>query len=186
MHNLESLSRGELEDLARRQDARIVEPTAQADAHVVVIARQDAQIAVTATQLAELMEKFEQQGQELAKLRHLLSRNSGNSSMPPSGDGGPGRTPPRKERRLLGPGREAGEGRRIPRPAGTGTGSSWVPVVGGDDVMSGDAENRSWGWLVRLAVVLAACGMLLVSAGKADRGTTHCDLVNASGGLPEC
>jgi transposase len=82
---LESMSRDELVVLARSQADRI--------------ARQDAQITVMATQFAELTDKFEQQALELAKLQHLLSRNSSNSSMPSSKDDDPGRTPPRKERR---------------------------------------------------------------------------------------
>ncbi|MFI5799877.1 hypothetical protein [Streptomyces sp. NPDC051677] len=49
MSDLESLSREELIVLARRQDA---------------------QITTLATQLAELMGKFEQQAAELAKLQH--------------------------------------------------------------------------------------------------------------------
>ncbi|MER5359655.1 hypothetical protein [Streptomyces sp. NPDC002785] len=66
MSDLESLSREELIVLARLQDA---------------------QITAMATQLAALMEKFEQQAAESARLQHLLSRNSGNSSMPSSNPG---------------------------------------------------------------------------------------------------
>jgi hypothetical protein len=44
---------------------------------------------------------------KLARLERLISRNSGNSSMPPSGDDQPGKTPPRQK-----PGR--GAGRRKP------------------------------------------------------------------------
>jgi len=35
--------------------------------------------------------------EQVARLERALSRNSGNSSMPPSGDDTPGRTPPRIE-----------------------------------------------------------------------------------------
>ena len=35
----------------------------------------------------------------VARLERAMSRNSGNSSMPPSGDDAPGRSPPRKQRR---------------------------------------------------------------------------------------
>ncbi|MFD0507319.1 DUF6444 domain-containing protein [Streptomyces chiangmaiensis] len=99
MSDLESLSREEL---------------------IVLAQRQDAQITLLATQLAELMEKFEQQAAELARLQHLLSRNSGNSSMPPSKDDGPGRATPRKERRAKPSGRAKGNSpaRRGPRCAG--------------------------------------------------------------------
>lgn len=61
------------------------------------------------TQLADLLGKFEEQAAELDRLRHLISRNSGNSSMPPSGDDGPRRTPPRKERRAKPAGRSGGK-----------------------------------------------------------------------------
>jgi transposase len=97
--DLESLSREELIALAQRQDA---------------------QITLLATQLAELMEKFEQQVVELARLQHLVSRNSGNSSMPPSKDDGPGRTPPRKERRAKPSGRAKGK-----QPGASGTALRW-------------------------------------------------------------
>jgi transposase len=49
-----------------------------------------------AGQLSALMEIVEAQTAELAKLRHLLSRNSVNSSMPPSLDDKPGGKPPVK------------------------------------------------------------------------------------------
>ncbi|MFD0508105.1 DUF6444 domain-containing protein [Streptomyces chiangmaiensis] len=99
MSDLESLSREELIALAQRQDA---------------------QITLLATQLAELMEKFEQQAAELARLQHLLSRNSGNSSMPPSKDDGPGRATPRKERRAKPSGRAKGK-----QPGASGTALRW-------------------------------------------------------------
>jgi Family of unknown function (DUF6444) len=41
---------------------------------------------------------------KLARLERLISRNSGNSSMPPSGDDQPGKTPPKQK-----PGRGAGK-----------------------------------------------------------------------------
>jgi len=75
----EDLSREELISLARTQDARIAE--------------QDAQIA-------ELTAAYEALAVRLARVEHLLSRNSSNSSSPPSKDDDPGRTPPaaRKKR----------------------------------------------------------------------------------------
>jgi uncharacterized coiled-coil protein SlyX/transposase len=105
--DLESLSRGELEELARRQDAQIVELTA-------TVRAQDAQITRLSAQLAGLMAKFEQQSQELAKLQHLVSRNSANSSMPSSKDDDPGRTPPYKERRAKPSGRAKGKQKGAP------------------------------------------------------------------------
>jgi hypothetical protein len=46
---------------------------------------------------------------KLAKLEHLHSRNSRNSSMPPSGDDGPGRTPPPAKPKPAGAGRKRGK-----------------------------------------------------------------------------
>jgi hypothetical protein len=136
--DLESLSREELVELAGNQGARIAELTARVDSQagviarqdtqiaeltarvhsqVEVIARQDTQIAGTAAQLADLMERFEQQDQELAKLKHLLSRNSSNSSFPSSKDDEPGRTQPRKERRAKPGGRAKGKQEGAPGSA---------------------------------------------------------------------
>jgi hypothetical protein len=90
----EELSRDELIALVREQAGQL---TAQAD-HVAArderIAAQDGQITTWATQVAELMEANEALVARLAKLEHLLSRNSGNSSSPPSKDDDPGKTPP--------------------------------------------------------------------------------------------
>jgi len=72
---------------------------------IALAQRQNSQIMTMASQLAVVMEKFEEQAAELARLQHLLSRNSCNSSMPSSKDDDPGRTPPRKERRAKPSGR---------------------------------------------------------------------------------
>jgi transposase len=72
--------------------------------------RQDAQITTLATQLADITDRLEQALEKLAKLEHLLSRNSSNSSFPSSKDGGPGGTlPPRKQRRAQPGGRKKGK-----------------------------------------------------------------------------
>jgi len=55
-------------------------------------AARDAEIAALRAQLAEL-------GERVARMERAASRNSGNSSMPPSSDDLPGRRPPRKQRR---------------------------------------------------------------------------------------
>jgi hypothetical protein len=76
------------------------------DELVAVVARQaerlaarDRQIAEMAGKLGELMETNEALIEKLARLEHLLSRNSGNSSSPPSRDGDPGKPPvPEKKR----------------------------------------------------------------------------------------
>jgi uncharacterized coiled-coil protein SlyX len=95
--DLESLSQGELVEFARTQAIRI-------DEQAAVIARQNAQITVLSTQLADLMDMLEQQTGELAKLWHFLSRNSANSSK----DDDPGRTPPGRPQRVGRPGAVAG------------------------------------------------------------------------------
>ena len=102
MSELESMSRDELIRLARHQATRLDEQDA-------VIARQDAQITTLATQLADVTDRLEQTTTKLAKLEHLLSRNSSNSSVPSSQDDDPGRTPPRRERRAKPAGRAKGK-----------------------------------------------------------------------------
>ncbi|HEX4103853.1 MAG TPA: IS66 family transposase [Pseudonocardiaceae bacterium] len=79
----EGMSRDELVVVVHRQADRIT--------------AQDQQITGQADQLAELMEANEALAGKLARLEHLLSRNSGNSSMPPSKDDDPGK-PPSPER----------------------------------------------------------------------------------------
>src|SRR6266581_1012970 len=85
MPSLREMSRDELIALIGVRDERI--------------ARQDAQIAVLAGQVAELTAANEVLAAKLAKLEHLLSRNSSNSSSPPSKDDDPGRTPPQGKKR---------------------------------------------------------------------------------------
>jgi transposase len=93
---LESMSRDELIGLAQWQAARIAEQD-------VVIARQDARITALATQLSDVMNRFEEVSAKLARVEHLLSRNSDNSNFPSSKDGGVGgKAPSRKERRASG------------------------------------------------------------------------------------
>lgn len=58
------------------------------------IMAQDGQITTLSTQVADLLEANEALAGKLARLEHLLSRNSSNSSMPPSKDDDPGKTPP--------------------------------------------------------------------------------------------
>src|SRR6266702_5305835 len=80
------------------------------------IAGQDAQISVMAGQVADLLERNEslveqnaQLAARLARVEYLLSRNSGNSSSPPSKDDDLGRTPPKPKRRDDGSGRKRGK-----------------------------------------------------------------------------
>ena len=64
---------------------------------------------------AELKAQIAEQAEQIARLERLISRNSGNSSMPPSSDDLPGKKPP--ERRAA-PGREEAEAWQAARGAG--------------------------------------------------------------------
>jgi transposase len=77
--DLEGLSREELVAAGRVKDARIAELAEQNEALV--------------TAHEQLMAAYDELVVKVAKLEHLLSRNSGNSSSPPSKDEDPGRTP---------------------------------------------------------------------------------------------
>src|SRR3989442_14582172 len=86
-----------------------------------------------AKQITALTAMNEQLATKLAKLEHLLSRNSGNSSMPPSTDDEPGKTPPAARSAVLGrsgPGASSRERRGRTSPGSTGPmtnriGSRW-------------------------------------------------------------
>lgn len=84
---------------------------------MVLVAR-DARIAEQDTRIAELEVK-------LARLEHLLSRNSGNSSMPPSKDDDPGRTPPPVK-----PARGGQKRMRGKQPGAPGANLSWIEAPG--------------------------------------------------------
>src|SRR6476619_3135114 len=99
------------------------------DELIVVVARQagqlaaqDRQIAEMAGQLAQLMEVNEALAAKLAGLEHLLSRNSGNSSSPPSHDDDPGKpAAPEKTRRGVNPARARGK-----QPGAPGSHLAWI------------------------------------------------------------
>ena len=74
-----------------------------------------------ATQIAALRAVNEELATKLARVEHLLSRNSGDSSMPPSRDDDPGRTPPPARRRRGGPQRSKGK-----QPGAPGASLAWV------------------------------------------------------------
>ena len=79
------------------------------------ITAQDRQIAVMAGQLAELMEANEALAAKLARLEHLLSRNSGNSSSPPPSGRRPGQAGAAAEEATRAqPGAGAGQAARGP------------------------------------------------------------------------
>jgi transposase len=60
---------------------------------------------------------------KLAKLEHLLSRNSGNSSSPPSKDDGLGRTPPPEKST---PGEGGPKRRKGKQPGASGANLAWA------------------------------------------------------------
>lgn len=92
------------------------------DELIVVVRRQAGQITAQAVQISDLMEANEALVGRLAKLEHLLSRNSGNSSNPPSRDDDPGRpAPPDKKRGRGGPKRARGK-----QPGTPGTHLAWT------------------------------------------------------------
>ena len=162
MAGYEPLSRAELLELLAEQDR--------------VLAGRDAEIAKLRTQIAAME-------QRLARLERLVSRNSGNSSFPPSMDDQPGRTPP--------PGKPArGRGKRRPgkQPGSPGHHLAWredpddrvravtahAPAMeggiavapasfggyGGDLVAAGEASGRIFAVAPDGAVVtLAASGL---------------------------
>jgi transposase len=99
---LEELSREELISRVVERDVRI--------------AAQDARISALSTQVADLLELNEQLASKLARLEHLLSRNSGNSSSPPSKDDDPGRTPAAEKPRRRGGGPKRKRGKQPGAP----------------------------------------------------------------------
>jgi len=112
------------------------------DELVVVVRRQAGQITAMAGQISELKEANEVLSGKLAKLEHLLSRNSRNSSSPPSKDDDPGRIPPPENTdKPARAGRNGGgassparrdhiwRGPRIPMSAATGTPEAAVTAV---------------------------------------------------------
>ena len=89
----------------------------------------------------------------VARLERALSRNSGNSSMPPSGDDQPGRKPPRRERRAA---ERAAARKRGRQPGAPGTAMSWAePDLVRDHFPSG------------------ACGCGVGLSGAADLGVAR-------------
>src|SRR6478609_567035 len=100
----EEMSRDELIALVGEQAQRMATQAAR-------IAAQDAQITALATRAAELMQANEDLADRLARLEHLLSRDSRNSSSPPSKDDEPGKPtlPPRSKRGAGGPKRRPGK-----------------------------------------------------------------------------
>jgi transposase len=87
-----------------------------------VIAAQGRANAALAGRVAKLEAADAQLLARVERLERLVSRNSGNSSFPPSMDDQPGRTPPRKPRRARGKRKPGGQ------PGSPGTHLAWSDV----------------------------------------------------------
>ena len=83
--------------------------------HAQLIAAQAEKIAALEAMVADLREQLE-------TVERAGSRNSGNSSMPPSSDGLPGRKPPRKRRRAA---ERAEKKKRGKQPGSPGASMTW-------------------------------------------------------------
>jgi hypothetical protein len=107
-------------------DLGVPEPEELSREDLVALARAQAErIAAQDAQIAELLEANEQLAGKLTRLEHLLSRNSGNSSMPPSRDDDPGRTPPKRRRAAGGGGSKRSRGKQ---PGAPGSNLAWRQV----------------------------------------------------------
>ncbi len=94
-------------------------------------AARDERIAAQQELIGELRDAVGAQADQIAALREqvtrlerALSRNSGNSSMPPSGDDTPGRTPPPEQRRAAE--RAKGKRNRGKQPGAPGATMRWA------------------------------------------------------------
>ena len=97
-------------------DPRVPVPEEMSREELIVLVRRQA------GQIAELMEANGALAAKLARVEHLLSRNSGNSSSPPSKDDDPGKTPPvEKKRGRVGPARPKGK-----QPGAPGSHLGWT------------------------------------------------------------
>jgi hypothetical protein len=83
------------------------------DAPDVAAALQEANARLRAEN-AELKAQVAEQAEKIARLERLISRNSGNSSMPPSADDQPGRQPPEPKMRRGGGKRKPGKQKGAP------------------------------------------------------------------------
>ncbi len=76
------------------------------------------ELRARAAEAAELRDR-------VARLERIISRNSGNSSMPPSGDDAPGRKPPRRQRRAQ-EREDAKKRKRGKQPGAPGAAMCWA------------------------------------------------------------
>jgi transposase len=112
------------------------------DELIALVRAQGGQITAMAGQIADLMEVNEALAGRLAKLEHLLSRHSGNSSLPPSKDDGPGRTPPPDKPPRPGGGPRRGKGKQ-PGAAGANLAFTDSPDAREDRFPQGRCECGS-------------------------------------------
>ena len=88
--------------------------------------REQAQLIAAQAERIEALEALEalvaDLREQLAAALRAGSRNSGNSSMPPSSDDLPGRKPPRRQRRAA---ERAGKKRRGKQPGSPGASMTW-------------------------------------------------------------
>jgi len=110
---LDGLSREELISLARAQAERI----AAQDVQIVSMA---ARIVSMAARIAELTAANEAVAARLARLEHLLARNSSNSSSPAAKDDDPERTAPAGKKK-----RDVPAGTRGKQPGAPGSHLAW-------------------------------------------------------------
>jgi len=110
-----------------------------------LIAGQETRIASLVGEVTELVAANEELTGKLAKLEHLLSRNSGNSSSPPSKDDSPGKTPPKKTKRRRGEGPVRPRGKQ---PGAAGSQLEWTdnPDECKDQFPQGSCECGAHTW----------------------------------------
>ena len=139
------------------------------DPHCGSCAARDERIAVLEAELRGQAEVLAELWAQVAGLERALSRNSGNSSMPPSGDDTPGRKPPRKQRRAAQ--REA-EKKRKPgkQPGAPGAAMTWAePDDTRDWYPSGTCECGADLADARDAGVARSCQQLEIPEPSAQR-----------------
>src|SRR6266702_5995733 len=86
-------------------------------------AARDAVIAEQGEKITEQERAIGELRRAAARLERIVTRNSGNSSMAPSGDDQPGRTPPRRQRRAT---ERAAKRKRGKQPGAPGSAMSWA------------------------------------------------------------
>ncbi len=90
MSGLADLSREALLAHALEQEARLAEQQGRLTEQQGRLTEQQAELTELTSAHEELKGRYDELAVKVARLEHLLSRNSGNSSMPPSQDDQPG------------------------------------------------------------------------------------------------